>query len=371
MGNYVHAWKPLAELVADEVVVAPPITKRTAELGFKHSPECVCIPFKYNLGNFIEALELGANALIQGGGGCRFGHYAEVQEGILRKLGYDFRFIKLNDHYGIAGLARDFKNINPKISYFAIAKILALCRERVRCLDAIEDYVRKNIGFEKNKGEFDAALEGFLARLGNEYSIRGVWRLKKEFQKKFSAIGTDKPENCLRVGVIGEIYAVMEPFCNFNLEKELAKYGVEITRFVNVTRVLHDFFSGGRNVKQHVKSAWPYLKYSLGAHGTESVARAEEMIRQGFDGIIHLKPFGCMPEVNAMSALNNLSKDFRVPILYFSFDSQTSRTGIATRLEAFYDMLHMKKHQAPNSKQIPMFKTDSFRILILVLGNCL
>jgi hypothetical protein len=31
-----------------------------------------------------------------------------------------------------------------------------------------------------------------------------------------------------------------------------------------------------------------------------------------------------------------------MPIIYFSFDTLTSETGIKTRLEAFYDMLEMK-----------------------------
>jgi benzoyl-CoA reductase/2-hydroxyglutaryl-CoA dehydratase subunit BcrC/BadD/HgdB len=51
-----------------------------------------------------------------------------------------------------------------------------------------------------------------------------------------------------------------------------------------------------------------------------------------------------MPEVNAMSALHRISKDYKIPIMYFSFDSQTSETGIKTRIEAFHDMLIMKKN---------------------------
>ena len=39
------------------VIVPPPSTRRTIELGSKHSPDFVCVPFKYNLGNYIEALE--------------------------------------------------------------------------------------------------------------------------------------------------------------------------------------------------------------------------------------------------------------------------------------------------------------------------
>ena len=78
-----------------EVVVPPSSTKRTIELGAKYSPDFVCVPFKYNLGNYIEALEKGANVLVQGGGGCRYGYYAELEEKIVRDLGYDFEFYNM------------------------------------------------------------------------------------------------------------------------------------------------------------------------------------------------------------------------------------------------------------------------------------
>ena len=95
MGNY---YIPISNLISNtlnaRVLTPPPITKKTIELGVKHSPDFVCVPFKYNLGNFIEALEKGANILIQAGGGCRFGYYGEIQEQILRDLGYSFEFFK-------------------------------------------------------------------------------------------------------------------------------------------------------------------------------------------------------------------------------------------------------------------------------------
>jgi predicted nucleotide-binding protein (sugar kinase/HSP70/actin superfamily) len=71
MGNYhIPIEYLLKHLTYHEIKVAPPITKKTIELGTKYSPDFVCIPFKYNLGNYIEALESGANVLIQAGGGC-------------------------------------------------------------------------------------------------------------------------------------------------------------------------------------------------------------------------------------------------------------------------------------------------------------
>ncbi len=57
LGNYhVPISYLLKKLTNLKVVKAPLITKKTIELGSKYSPDFVCLPFKYNLGNFIESL---------------------------------------------------------------------------------------------------------------------------------------------------------------------------------------------------------------------------------------------------------------------------------------------------------------------------
>ena len=76
-------------------MIAPKITNKTIELGTKYSPEFVCMPFKYTLGTFIEAMDNGANILFQAGGGCRYGYYNELQTKILDDLGYNFKYINL------------------------------------------------------------------------------------------------------------------------------------------------------------------------------------------------------------------------------------------------------------------------------------
>ena len=83
----------LKNITKAKIIIPPKITKKTIELGSTNSPDYVCVPFKYNLGNYIESLDLGANILLQAGGGCRYGYYAELQEQILRDLGYNFEFI--------------------------------------------------------------------------------------------------------------------------------------------------------------------------------------------------------------------------------------------------------------------------------------
>ncbi|HZK87158.1 MAG TPA: CoA protein activase, partial [Syntrophomonas sp.] len=97
MGNMHIALQTLLAGLELEVIPPPPITKRTLELGVKYSPEFVCMPMKINLGNFIEAIELGADTIVMGGGWgpCRFGYYAQIEKEILQDLGYDFQMLVL------------------------------------------------------------------------------------------------------------------------------------------------------------------------------------------------------------------------------------------------------------------------------------
>lgn len=85
------------------------------------------------------------------------------------------------------------------------------------------------------------------------------------------------------------------------------------------------------------------MKYTIGADGLDNIYRAKKLIDEGYDGLIHIKPFGCTPEVGAIPIIKKVCSDNKMPIIFFSFDTQTSEEGIKTRLEAFYDMLKMKK----------------------------
>lgn len=349
MGNYHLIIKCFMEKVSDgEVMTAPPITKRTIELGSKHSPDFVCVPFKYNLGNYIEALDNGANTLIQAGGGCRFGFYGEVQEQILRDLGYQFNFFNLLDTENVnpKHYYKEFKKLNPNLKFTTFLDTFRIAYEQVLALDKIEKFIRKNIGFELENGSFEKLEKEFQRKLLEVKSPNEVKTLYLEYKELFKNIPTNKPDNPLRVGIVGELYVLMEPFSNYFLEKELAKKGIEVTRFITVSYLLFDKEHG--NKKKIIALGDPYIKFDLGADGTDSVARTHQLAKEKFDGIIHIKPFGCIPEVNSMVPLQRISRDFNIPIIYFSFDSQTSETGVKTRLEAFHDMLLMRKEKYRN-----------------------
>lgn len=346
MGNYHIPAECFIKLILNDckVKASPPITKRTLELGSKYSPDFVCVPFKYNLGNYIEALEDGANILIQMGGGCRYGYYGEIQEQILRDLGYKFQFINLfaSENFSIHFLYKKFKNLGCRLSFYKFVYYFFMIMKMIKIMDKIESYIRENIGFEVYENSFDKLHNEFLEKLKTVKSIKGLNHVYKEYMDKFQTIEIKKPKNMLKVGIVGELYTLMEPFCNFYLERELAKNKIMVTRNITVTFLL---LEKHRKRKAILKNAGNYLKYELGADGTDSVSDSKMLAEKGYDGIIHVKPFGCTPEVNAMPMLQNIGKDYKIPILYFSLDSQTSETGIKTRLEAFHDMIVMRKEK--------------------------
>lgn len=81
-----------------QCIMPPKLTKRTLELGAQNSPDFVCTPFKTILGNQIEALEAGADTLIMSYGLCKLGYFGELEEKILRDMGYQFDFINMSKY---------------------------------------------------------------------------------------------------------------------------------------------------------------------------------------------------------------------------------------------------------------------------------
>jgi len=263
------------------------------------------------------------------------------QEILREDLGFNFTFHMLKITGGNAkGVYDCFKDMNPKLTMPKAAAALALCVRTIYAMDGVERYIRENIGFELEDGALEAIEKEFLKEIEKADSVLQIGGIYKRTMKKLEAVPINKPADAIKIGVVGELYVLMEPFSNYFIEKELAKFGVQVTRFITASYLI---FSPQHNVKKILSQAEGYCEYEIGADGTDSVGKSVVFAKEGYDGILHLKPFGCTPEINSIPIVQRVSEDYEIPVLYFSFDSQTSETGVKTRLEAFYDMIQMKK----------------------------
>ena len=351
LGNYyvpIFNWLTnILDKSTTKVMIPKTMSKKTLELGSNYSPDFICLPFKYNLGNFIESLESGANVLIQAGGGCKYGYYAEVQNQILKDMGYRFKYLTLVDKGKIKPISiyRKFKEINPKLTFFKMLYRFLVAAFIAYYLDKFENYMRYNISFEKINGDFEALHKRFLNKLKYVKNLRELLKIKRiNFKKlkKIELLSKCQKEEKIKIGIIGELFTSMEQFSSNNIEKKLYDLGAVTKRYTTLTYLM---IKKPLEMKKLIKKSNKYIEYELGADGTTSVAHAIELSEMGYDGIIHIKPFGCTPEENAIPILQKISSDKNIPIMYITFDTQNSDTGLETRLEAFYDMLCMNKEK--------------------------
>lgn len=345
LGTYFRVIRKMVRnLTLMEVLDTPPITKKTISLGSKNSPDSVCVPFKYNLGNFIEALDAGATIILQAGGGCRYRYYAEVQETILKDLGYNFKFIQIigKDHLRFKEMYGLLKELNPKLKKRTFIHEILMAFFYLKYLDEAEDMIRKRVGFEVQKDSFKTLKEDFLNECDGCKSLFKLRRTWRKYRRKIKKVPINKPKDCIKVGIIGELYTAMEPFATYELERMLASYHVEIKRFTNLSYLLWKKPLLIPYLKWRSKK---YCKYTLGADGLDNVYRTLWLKRHHYDGIIHTKPAGCTPEIGAMPIIMKAAKENEIPIIFLSFDEQTSSEGLKTRIEAFYDLLYVRKEK--------------------------
>ncbi|MDD3341435.1 MAG: 2-hydroxyacyl-CoA dehydratase [Bacilli bacterium] len=349
MGDYsVPVKYLLTHILKIEVMNPVPITQKTIELGSKYSPDFVCTPFKYTLGTFIECLEKGANVLVQAGGGCRYGYYGELQEQILKDLGYEFSYFNLVTEgvTKVGRIVKYFKNMDSSFKPIPALYYTFITSKMIKYMDKIDVYIRENIGFETEEGSFVGLKKKMLKKFSKVKNPLSLFLLYRKYKKEFKKIEINKPKHPIKVGIIGELYTVMEPNANYHLEYLLAQYGISIKRYTNVHYLV---FEKKNAIRKYLRKTRDYIKYQMGADAADNIARAKYLCEHDYDGIIHIKSSFCTPEIGAMPIINKICKAHDVPLLYFSFDTASSEVGVQTRIEAFYDMIEMRRE---NEKRV-------------------
>lgn len=348
MGTLAIVLKALFTGLGRPVLTPPPITKHTLELGSKYSPETVCLPFKVTLGNFIEALEQGADTIVTCGGvgPCRLGYYAEVQKGLLEQLGYEFEMLVIEPD--LIDVLKKLRIVSNKKSLREIYHAFQFAGAKMNALDRIEQSITSLRPYQKCPGLADDIWQKAVDDIDSAESINTVTNILQDalFQIERNKYQEAEP---LKIGLVGEIYVMLEPFINQSLVRLLGNMGVEVHK----TMYLSDYVRGHLLRKREYldkyeelfDKAKPYLGHYVGGHGLKSIGHTIDLSEAGFDGIIQAYPFTCMPEVIAKNILPKVSKDMNIPILSLVYDEQSGEAGVVTRLEAFIDLLKSRKRQ--------------------------
>ncbi|OWZ83976.1 2-hydroxyacyl-CoA dehydratase [Natranaerobius trueperi] len=348
MGSLFLPMKSLFRSLELDIILPPPITQKTIEIGSKHSPEFACFPLKINVGNFIEALEEGADTIVMlgGVGPCRFGYYAEVQKRILKSLGYDFKMIVIEPPRGnLKEMLKELNLIRNNISWNKVLNSIQLTYKKIRLLDELDKkvkYVRPRTTYYR---EIDNIEKEFQDKVLNIESNSQLDELLEKTEKTLDQL-INKNFEPIKIALVGEIYMVLERTANMEIEKLLGESGAQVSRGIYLSDWIIDNVvcgSLGLSKNKEIKeAAKPYISRFVGGHGQETVGEAVLKAQEGYDGIVHLLPFTCTPEIIAQSVMPKVSKDLDIPFLTIVMDEHKGVAGLKTRIEAFTDMLHRK-----------------------------
>ena len=353
MGNAWIVIQTLFESLNVEVVIPPINSKRTLQLGTRLSPESACMPLKLNLGNYIEAANEGADTIVITGGigPCRFGYYGEMERQILRDAGYAYDVVTLEPPDGsLLGLAGRIRYLaGSRNSWVKILKALRFAYLKSVALDRVEDLIHAARPRLPNPRETEKLYEDAKIRLAHTMTDIGVkdtvrWVQESIRERQGGLNPSERFSKPLRIGIIGEIYTILDPYSSGGIEEELGRLGVEVDRSLYLSgwvgnHVFQGLAPGYRSIKSYPGHAKPFLPHFVGGHGQETVGAAVKFAREGFDGIIQIFPLSCMPEIVAASILPKVQEAYKVPIMTLIVDEHTGQAGMKTRLEAFVDLL--------------------------------
>ena len=359
MGTVCIAWAAALKKIGVEPFIPPYTSKKTLSLGTKHSPEAICLPYKLILGNFIEAIEGGADyvAMITSPGCCRLGQYGNSIENALVDMGYHARYVELSLYDGIKGMYNVLKDISGKNDPILFARAINIAIRKMFLLDDLEENLAYYRAREINQGDADKHYAKALQYVKDVEHSRDLKRAKKLAFDEMKKVKIDPKKEVLNVDLTGEIYLVCDSFSNQNITKELGKMGVQVRRSLTVSSFIKDaiipkaFRDGETHLQRAYRMAKPYLMRDIGGDSLECVSDVAYANERGIDGIIHISPFTCMPEIMSQNIFPAMRENCDIPILPLIMDEQTGKAGYLTRLEAFVDLMRRRKRKLAKAQQ--------------------
>ena len=353
MGTISIAWAAALRKVGVEPYIPPYTSKRTLSLGTKHSPEAICLPYKLIMGNFIEAIEGGTDyvAMITSPGCCRLGEYGKCINEALVDLGYNAKYIELTLYDGIQGLYNFLKEVSGKNDPVLFMRAIVLAIRKVFLLDDLETKLSYLRAREITFGDAEKHFLKALKIVDEAMNTRQLNQAKKLAFAEMDKVQYDKNREVLHVDITGEIYLVCDKFSNQDIVKELGKMGVQTRKSLTVSSFLKDaiipkiFRKGETHLQRANRLAKPYLMRDIGGDALECVSDVAYANERGIDGIIHISPFTCMPEIMSQNIFPAMRENCDIPILPLIMDEQTGKAGYLTRLEAFVDLMRRRKRK--------------------------
>ena len=350
----------------------------TLELGKKYTTGKECFPSIITTGDIVKKTlspdfnpDEAAFLMPGASGPCRFGQYNKLHRLVLDELGLQKVPVLVFDqtknyHRHMAALGKGFK--------------LRSWRGNT-ILDSMHKMLLERRTYEVNKGETDAVYQEWLElliRLVGQDSD-GFEPFARRVRDAFEAVKIDQSTPKPRIGIIGEIFVRGNQFANGFVVRKLEALGAQCSLPPIEEWFDYTDHQRKRRSRLHLEGGWrdwakqkltelvqeraaeplrrqfdgaiehfarelptqeilnrgrAYLSPAVEGEAILTMGRAVEYAEHGFNGIVNIMPFGCMPGIIASMLLHQFHHDYGLPVLNLVVEG-TKDLGQGIRLEAF------------------------------------
>lgn len=311
---YYPFWRTFFESLGCEVITSQPTNKLSLDLGVQEAVNDACLPIK-----------------------LYHGHVAELKDKVdvlflprmvsVRKLDAETfcpKFLGLPDMIlnSIDGLP---PVIDEKVQ---LAKgwfpLWQLCRRVAERLD-LRGWRVWSAFLQANK-----AQRSFITDLS-----RGI--LPPDYIEKASGGHIEQSQSVsapdINLAILGYPYLIYDSFVNVGLFGQLARMGIKPWTVEMVPPARLE--AQGRNLPKNL--FWNFSNRTIRA-------TFYYLLEKKVDGIVHVTAFSCGPDAMVDKLMELEAKNHgRVPFLTLSLDEHTGEAGVQTRIEAFVDMLRLRR----------------------------
>ncbi|MCK8824616.1 acyl-CoA dehydratase activase-related protein [Fuchsiella alkaliacetigena] len=314
---YYPLWKKFFTELGAEVVVSDNTSRPIIDAGVKETVNDACVPIKLFHGHSLDLKDKADYFFIP------------------RLVSVDGEHIYCPKFLGLPDMVKNTLKDLPEI----LAPRIDLRKgklELIKVVYKIGSVLTKNplkiySAFKKAKAYFKrfnsllseghTAVEAIDVLEGNEE--------RKDFDSQ-------EQERDLKIAVLGYPYIIYDPYVSVNMIQKLRDLNVEVV----TADMLTDEELTAQSHKLFKEPFWTF--------SDQVVKAGYHYYQEGeIDGLIHVTAFGCGPDFMVGKLLNlGAEVEDDISFITLTIDEHTGEAGIVTRLEAFIDMLRLRRKRA-------------------------
>lgn len=321
--RYFPLWKTVLEAVGAQVVLSEPTGKELLEKGVRHCVDDICVPVKLYYGHALDLADKCDRLFVS--------RLVSVE----KAASDTYTCPKL---IGLPDMIKSSLQGLPPMLEFTVdvqersieASLRQLCSDlgvgmwKARKATSAGMAVQRR--YEELILEGSRPTEAMKQVLGNGNSgITGG----------ASAVRTKgAPRADVKVALLGHEYLIHDYYLSHDLPARFANLGAQVIYMAQVPCDLIE-----RELARYGAISWSYEKELLGA-------TSYFMGRDDIDGIMIVEGFACGPDSIVGEIINReVDSDGGPPLTTLVLDEHTGQAGVATRVEAFVDLIRRARRK--------------------------